>query len=306
MNFIALSNRFWRMHREDGFSPSESHLYWCLLNAFNEAGQKSQWPDSVRFTDGALAFLAGLNPKTVDATRKKLIARGLIETESHGQGNRSGVTYRLTSPVTSPKNVDVEDTSVKNGDVVTEVYQQLPRQHTQEHTQKTEKSYIYKEYQTPNSKQQIKIIPLTTFETREQTGTSSISLMSESVSLTVEPPMPPHVAPPPPTDSVDQLQVWQQGLLNSETYLTTIRKNLKLSPEQIAGLIQEFTDEQRATEKHHANQKDYRTHCYNWIRIQAEKKQRHATKPTHISAGPNIPVKPVGTAARNRFNRPIE
>jgi hypothetical protein len=82
MSFFDLQAKFWQLHEEANFTASETHLYFFLLHQFNAA----RWPAKLFRKRNQVAADAGLDFKTVDKTRAKLVARGLL---TYDPGNKS-------------------------------------------------------------------------------------------------------------------------------------------------------------------------------------------------------------------------
>ncbi|NDU97215.1 hypothetical protein [Spirosoma terrae] len=295
MNYIALLNRFWQLHRQQGFPPGATHMYTCLLNEFSEKGHKSDWPESCQWTDGAIAGLLCVNVKTVQPAREQLESRGLIKVKSFGQGSRAGRAYFLaseerlfppTSPLTYPKNGDVSGdvnstTSPKNG----EVNRPLLQQHLQEHTQKTEmfsdKSYNNIEYQTGNNETQ------TIKKNKEGNDVLTIGEIQKSVNAEKNDPnraadRPEFRPPPSPDDLPDadtaELEEFTLKLQNDHRIFKYVRSQNDLTDEETLRWIAQFVHLQWASynlrDRRH---RDLLYHCNNWIRGEiAQQKENQA------------------------------
>ncbi|KAB7730485.1 hypothetical protein F5984_15190 [Rudanella paleaurantiibacter] len=161
MRYIDLANRYWQLHSKEAFMPTDSHLYFCLINAFNAKGQKDRWPESLAFTDGTLAALAGIAIKTLESARKRLSERGLLSVSTRGKGARKGADYFLTSPSTYPLTSPSTYANFTEVDAVEDQPTQEPLQQlTQRPKQILPRFYIYKEtiLHTPDKETLTKIL----------------------------------------------------------------------------------------------------------------------------------------------------
>ncbi|WP_019986481.1 hypothetical protein [Rudanella lutea] len=263
MNLFDLSKHYWKLHEQQAFMPTDTHLYWCLINVFNARGNKGTWPESVTLTDGMFSGMAGLNRKTLWASRERLEARGLIVVSSCGMGKRNGVEYRLTCPKACPK----------NGQVNGQVYAQPVQQPVQKTDKLSDNSLIYIEsrLETPDEGNDVDdaheadvFIPAavlahrqTAFEERKKTKA------------------PPDSARPPQPDPAEGLAGYRARITADRTWLEAAQLGFKISSERLSELLDGFTIEQMGFEKIHADYADYRKHAHFWIR----KKLDHATHP---------------------------
>lgn len=291
MNYIAIANRYWQLHREQGFQPGESHLYWCLLNLFSSKGKRDVWPESLRFTDGALAAEAVVNIKTIDKTRKNLQQRGLIWVESKGQGARDGRTYWLadetgTYPVTCQKNGEVNGgdeqeqastsptTYPKNGEVEGEVNGSLLQQHTQQHTQeltqKMDKSLYIQGIETGNGETE-------TFKKEKKEGDVFLSDEPQAIDAEKKDPNPQFRPPPSPlswTAELAELEAFTEKLCRHDRLGYKLSSELKLKGEQAAEWISRFVLERWSADTlKSVNDSDLILHCQRWIEKKLQEQQ---------------------------------
>ncbi|WP_400190709.1 hypothetical protein [Hymenobacter sp. B81] len=89
MDYIKLSNRFWKLHKEAAFSTAEIALYFHLLSICNEL----TWKNPFQQSNVLLCASLGLSEKTLIAARAKLQTSGLLAfVPGH---KRTPTTYRL-------------------------------------------------------------------------------------------------------------------------------------------------------------------------------------------------------------------
>lgn len=166
MDYLKLIRSFWKLHEQEPFTGNETLLYWRLVDLFNAAGKKDEWPETLRFSDGQLCLATGLSPNTLDKFRRVLQTRKLIEVKNTGKGFRAGAEYGLIDLSSSSKRTskrysnsedDFEELDKRTSEfeeLSEQVPQEVPQKDTQEHPQNLRNSYIYiskpQTYQTSN------------------------------------------------------------------------------------------------------------------------------------------------------------
>jgi len=85
MNYISLIRRFWQIDMERPISPSDTRLYFYLLETCNSLGWKNPFGHSDRY----LAARLGMSVNTVRDSRVRLKQMNLIDFTSPEQGSKA-------------------------------------------------------------------------------------------------------------------------------------------------------------------------------------------------------------------------
>jgi hypothetical protein len=183
MSIYDLQTRFWQLHAEQSFKPSDSHLYFYLVNQFNAA----RWPDKLYRKRNQVAADSGLDVKTVDTARARLQERGLIVYDPGDQsksatwslcdgcesGGRNSLPPEKPSEMKGNFSLPITDDSAKPSEM------------------KGKNSLPYKEEEKTSSREEEK-----TPQKKEGAGATEISSPAESQKLITAPT--PVAAPPAP------------------------------------------------------------------------------------------------------------
>lgn len=89
MDYIKLLNRFWKLHKEQGFTPPEMSLYFFLLSITNSLGWKNPFQQSNILLYPSLQ----MSEKTLIAARARLQTAGLLKFKPGHK--RHPTTYQL-------------------------------------------------------------------------------------------------------------------------------------------------------------------------------------------------------------------
>ena len=110
MNYIELINGFWRLDKETPFAPSDTRLYFYLLDTCNKLG----WKNPFGHSDRHLAFNVGMNIKTIRKAKLRLSDAGLIELILPDKPSNSIAGQTKYKLLTVVKNTTVDSEAVVN------------------------------------------------------------------------------------------------------------------------------------------------------------------------------------------------
>lgn len=100
MSYIDLINRFWQCDVEFAFTPSDTRLFFYLLDTCN----KLRWKQTFGHSDRHLSLRLGMSVNTVREAKNRLKQRGLIDFETpsknkRGRGVDGQTKYRIMETV---------------------------------------------------------------------------------------------------------------------------------------------------------------------------------------------------------------
>lgn len=252
MSYLDLILRFWQLDKQHCFSSEETRLYFYLLDVAND--HKPAWPDSFERADPKTAADNRMAVNTMKKWRNRLEQVGLISVQPGGKGQGSRVRYQLRCQILTPKEAVRCQVS----------YQNLTPKADQKPALVSSKVSNFDTYSLYTRIKTFFYIAI---------DADKVSNFDTYVRSKKSQTPPPSGAPPNLFDSDD----WPARIKVDRVFQETAYKNLKLTGSRLNDLIDEFAGEQAALEQSHSNFKDFKKHCYNWLRIQSEKSQRHGT-----------------------------
>ena len=104
MKYLDLINDFWRLNEEFCFTPSESKLYFALLNISN----RLRWKQTFNQSNARLVLECGITEPTLIKARNVLKQRGLIDFKAE-KGRRNNTEYTLKYSNKTLNNFSISD-----------------------------------------------------------------------------------------------------------------------------------------------------------------------------------------------------
>ena len=268
LSYIELMNQFWQLDELCGFTGNETRLYFFLLKIANA----QNWPHEFEYADEKLTGNVGQKPNTIKPCRDRLVAAELLNFAPGGHGRGSRVRYQLRYQKLTPNDLvrcqkRYQKLTPKAGKVSIKVSEKVSKIDTYTYIKETKDFSLSRE---ENLRCQ-KLIP---------NGNENLP---ENL-----PPTPPGSAPPPlPPQPTDPTTGYLTQLQSDRQFNEGIQRNFKNIIPDLPNLLTEFIAECTALDKQHTGYKDFKSNAYYWLRIQSEKRQRHA----------NTNPKPLATAA---------
>lgn len=89
--YISLCRAYWQRAMEEVPEPTDTHLYFYLVEYCN----RLYWKNPFRLSNGALCSALNITTKTLTAARSRLVEKGLIRFVPAGNSKRESTQYDL-------------------------------------------------------------------------------------------------------------------------------------------------------------------------------------------------------------------